>query len=150
LLSSMRFRVSCVVVLMLLCVTGLSYWGVSSNKPVTPVSAQNVLGMVRLPGSPTVEFMNDFFIPLKVDKADQRIMTFDLAFELNTEQRGLFMENLVRIRSSIYQIVSKKTVDVTLKPGSMNSLRDEIMVELKNYLGKTVVVNIYFTRYIVL
>jgi len=75
---------------------------------------------------------------------------FDLTFELNTGQQGLFMGNMVRIRSSIYQMVSKKTVNVVLSPRSMNLLRDEIMTELEKYLGKGTIKNIYFTKYIVL
>jgi flagellar basal body-associated protein FliL len=91
-----------------------------------------------------------FFIPLKINKEDQRIMTFDLVFELSAGQQALFMDNIVRIRSSIYQMVSKKTVNIALSPGCMNVLRDEIITELEKYLGKGSIRNIYFTRYIVL
>jgi flagellar basal body-associated protein FliL len=148
--SSIWLRISCIALLMLFCVIGFSYWWISSKKPVPPASVQMVLGPSSFRGSQNVEFMNDFFIPLKVDKKDQRIMMFDLAFELNTGQQVLFMGNMVRIRSSIYQMVSNKTVNVALSPGSMNLLRDEITTELEKYLGKGTIKNIYFTRYIVL
>ena len=143
-------RVSCIAVFTLFCITGFSYWWISSKKPMPSASVQNVLAPASLRGNQNVEFVNDFLIPLKVDKEDQRIILFDLAFELNTGQQGLFTENMVRIRSSIYQAVSKKTVKVALGPGSMNLLRDEIMTELENFLGKGTIKNIYFTRYILL
>jgi flagellar basal body-associated protein FliL len=148
--ASMWFRASCIAFLMVFCIIGLSSWWISSKKPVPSVAAQKVLGPAPSQGIKSIEFMNDFFIPLKVDKEDQRIMMFDLAFELNTGQQGLFMGNMVRIRSSIYQMVSKKTVNVVLSPRSMNLLRDEIMTELEYYLGKGTIKNIYFTKYIVL
>jgi flagellar basal body-associated protein FliL len=148
--ASMWFRVSCIAFLIVFCVIGLSSWWISSKKPVPPAAAQKVLGSVPFQDSQSVKFVNDFFIPLKVDKENQRIMMFDLAFELNTGQQGPFMGNMVRIRSSIYHMVSQKTVNVVLSPGGMNLLKDEIITELENYLGKGTIKNIYFTRYIVL
>jgi flagellar basal body-associated protein FliL len=148
--ASMWFRVSCIAFLIVFCVIGLSSWWISSKKPVPPAAAQKVLHRAPSQGNQSVECVNDFFIPLKVDKEDQRIMMFDLAFELNAGQQGLLLGNMVRIRSSIYQMVSKKTVNVVLSPRSMNLLRDEIMTELEKYLGKGTIKNIYFTKYIVL
>jgi flagellar basal body-associated protein FliL len=148
--ASMWLRVSCIALFMLFCIIGISYWWISSKNTVTSTSVQKVLSPAPSRGNQNIGYVNDFFIPLKPDKTNQRIMMFDLVFELNTEKRGLFMGNMVRIRSSIYQMVSKKTANVILSPGSMNLLRDEIMTELENYLGKGTIKNIYFTRYIVL
>jgi flagellar basal body-associated protein FliL len=148
--DSIWLRVSCIAFLILFCIISLSYWWISSKKPVPPASVQKVIGPAPFRGTQNIECVNDFYIPLKAEKEDQRIMMFDLAFELNTGKQDLLMGNMVRIRSSIYQIVSKKTVNVALSPGGMNLLRDEIMTELENYLGKGSIKNIYFTRYIVL
>jgi flagellar basal body-associated protein FliL len=146
--TSLWFRASCGAFLILLFIIGLSYWWISSKKTVA--SAPKVLGSVTVTANPNVQFVSDFFIPLKVDKGDQRVMMFDLAFELNSGQQGLFTTHGVRIRSSIYQMVSKKTANVALSPGNMNLLRDEIMAELETYLGKGMIKKIYFTKYIVL
>lgn len=144
------FRLACIAFVMLSCVVGLSSWWMSSRKTAPPSPVVKVVKSAPFQGKQNIEFVNDFLIPLKADKGNQRILMFDLAFELNTGQQSRFIENMVRVRSSIYQTVSKKTTNIPLSPGGMNVLRDEIIAELESYLGKGTIKTVYFTRFLVL
>jgi flagellar basal body-associated protein FliL len=97
-----------------------------------------------------IEFVNDFLIPLKADAGNQRMLMFDVAFELNTGQESLFRENIVKVRNSIYQTVSKKTGSLPLGPEGMKLLRGEIMTELANVFDKDMIKAVYFKSFIVL
>ena len=143
-------RLVCIAFVLLSCVVGLSSWWILSKKtgPPAPVVAVDRPSLSQ--HDKNIEFVNDFLIPLKTDHGSQRILMFDLAFELNTGQKSLFRENMVRVRNSIYQTVSKKTASIPLGPGGMKFIRGEIIAELGNVLGKDMIKAIYFTRFVVL
>jgi len=144
------FRLACIAFVSLSCVVGLSAWWILSQKTGPPAPVVTVARPTLSQHNKNIEFVNDFLIPLKADDGNQRILMFDLAFELNTGQEGLFRENIVRVRNSIYQTVSKKTASLPLGPGGMNFLRGEIIAELVNVLDKGIIKAVYFKSFIVL
>lgn len=144
------FRLACTAMVTLSCVAGLLYWRMLPQKDVSPAHGVKVADPVSLQFNKNIEPVNDFLIPLKDDKGNQRVLMFDLAFELNAGQERLFRENIVRVRNSIYQMVSQKTASVPLGPGGMKFLRGEIIAELENVLDKGVIKAVYFKIFIVL
>lgn len=148
--ASVWFRAFGIAVGVLSCIFVFSYWWLSQKEQVPPRSVSTVNIPVPLHANENIQVVNDFFIPLKAEKGKQKLVMLDLVFDLNAGQQGLFMQNIVRIRSTIYQTVNRKTDDVAVGPGSMNILKSEMMAELEKYLGKDMIKNIYFTRYIVL
>jgi flagellar basal body-associated protein FliL len=144
------FRLACIVIVMLSCAAGFLYWWVLSKRDVSLAPGVKGANPAPFQFNQNIEFVNDFLIPLKADHGNQRILMFDLVFELNTGRETLFRENIVRVRSSIYQTVSQKTASIPLSPGGMNLLRDEIIAELVKVLDKGVIKAVYFKSFIVL
>lgn len=127
-----------------------SYWMWFSKAPPQRHLASKASVPASLPVNPNIQAVSDLFIPLKADKGSQRMVMVDLVFELNNGQQALFMQNMVRIRSGIYQTFNRKTADVVVARGSLEVLKAEMMAELEKHLGKERIKNIYFTKFIVL
>jgi flagellar basal body-associated protein FliL len=144
------FRLACAAMVTLSCVAGLLYWWMPPPKNVPPAPGVKVADPGLVQFNKNIEFVNDFLIPLKDDKGNQRVLMFDLGFELDTGQASLFREKIVSVRNSIYQTISKTTASVPLGPGGMKFLRGEIIADLGNVLDKGVIKAVYFKSFIVL
>jgi flagellar basal body-associated protein FliL len=148
--TAMWFRLLCAATVLFAGIGVSAYWWISSSKTDTPAGVAKRTIATTLPDQGNFERVNDFLVPLRTVKGQQKAAAFDLAFELNAGVQGSFNQNRVRIRSTIYQTVRQKTNDTMLGPGSMNALKDEIVAELEKYLGKDSIRKIYFTKYMVL
>jgi flagellar basal body-associated protein FliL len=144
------FRSVCIAIVILSCIVGLLYWWIVSKKDISLAPGAKVTEPAVFQIKKNIEYVNDFLIPLKADHGNQRMLMFDLAFELNAGQENLFREKIVRVRNSIYQTVCKQTAGIPLSPGGMNYLRGEIIAELANVLDKGTIKAVYFKSFIVL
>jgi flagellar basal body-associated protein FliL len=143
------FRLVCIAIL-ISCAAGFSYWWVLLKKDVSQAPGVKSAHSALFQFNKNIEFVDDFLIPLKAGRGNQRILMFDLVFELNDGQENLFKENIVRVRNSIYQTVSQKTASIPLSPGGMNLLRGEIIAELVKFLHKDIIKAVYFKSFIIL
>jgi flagellar basal body-associated protein FliL len=132
------------------CILVFSFWWFLPREQTRRPAVPKAVAPAAQPANPNLQALNGFLIPLTAVKGNQRIVLLDMVFELNDGKQGQFTQNIVRIRSSVYQTVKGKTVDAVVSRGSLELLKGEMVAELERYLGKEMIKNIYFTKYIVL
>ena len=148
--ASRWFLLTCIAFVLVASIAGFLSWKMLSNKDTSGAARAKVTDPSLLQENKNIEIVSDFLIPLRVDTGNQRMLKCDIAFELNPGQESIFKENIVGVRNSIYQTISKKTASVPLGPGGMKLLRGEIMADLTGILGKDIIKAVYFKSFIVL
>ncbi|MFZ4437736.1 MAG: flagellar basal body-associated FliL family protein [Syntrophales bacterium] len=148
--ASRWFLLACIAFVLVASVAGFLSWKILSKKDASGAAGAKVTDPALSQENKNIEIVSDFLIPLRIDTGNQRLLKCDIAFELNPGQESIFKENIVGVRNSIYQTVSKKTASVPLGPGGMKLLRGEIMADLTSILGKDIIKAVYFKSFIVL
>jgi len=148
--ASRWFLLACIAFVLVASIAGFLSWKILSKKDASHAAGTKVTDPALSQENKNIEIVSDFLIPLRIDKGNQRLLKCDIAFELNPGQESIFKENIVGIRNSVYQTVSKKTASVPLGPGGMKLLRGEIMADLTSILGKDIIKAVYFKSFIVL
>jgi len=148
--ASRWFLLACIAFVLVASIAGFLSWKILSKKDASHAAGTKVTDPALSQENKNIEIVSDFLIPLRIDTGNQRLLKCDIAFELNPGQESIFKENIVGIRNSVYQTVSKKTASVPLGPGGMKLLRGEIMADLTSILGKDIIKAVYFKSFIVL
>lgn len=127
-----------------------SYFWFTAKKAIPLVQKKKlpVAGLLSK-GRPLVN-TTGFFVLLKDDKGEGRVLTYDLAFELYDGQEAGFLQNILQVRRAIYETVSKKHLLLLTKTDAKNVLKEEINAELNRLLGSNVIKAVYFTKYLIL
>ena len=94
--------------------------------------------------------MNDFIIAVKDDKGHNRLILCDLTFELKAGEGQRFLQKTMEVRNIIYGTLRKEMIASLMNPGARGRLKGEIHTEVNNLMGKDVVMDIHFTKFILL
>jgi flagellar basal body-associated protein FliL len=109
-------------------------------------------GKADLVGQPRfiLKKLNNFLIPLKNDKKNNRLLAIDMELEVDSARHQLFQEKIVLIRGGIYQAIQRSPGDIPQGKKGMEAMRGIIIASLETTLGKGFIKNVWFTKFIVL
>jgi flagellar basal body-associated protein FliL len=138
---------------------GISYWWFLGKykakrpeaKPLGKVSAAETVGVSSGDGQRFMgEIVKDILVPLNKEKERQKVLCFDLAFEIEHGKNANFRNNMQVVRNSIYKTVKMSDADFYLEKKGKELLQKRIKSDIETLLGKGIIGNVYFTKFIVL
>ena len=106
--ASRWFLLTCIAFVLVASIAGFLSWKMLSKKDASGAAGEKITDPSLLQENKNIEIVSDFLIPLRVDTGNQRMLKCDIAFELNPGQESIFKENIVGVRNSVYQTISKK------------------------------------------
>lgn len=134
-----------ILVLALFC--GTLYWRFAIKRPPAPPPSKIVQ---PASSDQRLTMVNDFIVAVEDDKGHNRLMICDLTFELKAGQNHRFLQKTMEVRNIIYGILRKEMIVSLMNPGARGRLKGEIYTEVNNLIGKDVVTDIYFTKFVLL
>ena len=126
---------------------GILYWRVVIKKATAPP-----LSKVSQPPSSDQRLtkVNDLIIPVRDEKGHNRLIICDLTFELRDGQSHRFLQKTMEVRNIVYGTLRKEMIASLMNPGARGRLKGEIHTGVNNLMGKDVVLDIHFTKFILL
>ncbi|MHB8830489.1 MAG: flagellar basal body-associated FliL family protein [Syntrophales bacterium] len=115
-----------------------------------PVAAGK--GNAAVSGRPgiIVEEVKDFLIPLKAGDKESRVLSIDMAFEIDPASQALFREKTVLVRGAIFNAVNGTAAEIPKGKNGIEKVREKIIASLETLLGKDFVKNVWVTKFVVL
>ncbi len=116
-----------------------------------PVAAGK--GIAAVSGRPgiIVEEVKDFLIPLNAgDKKESRVLSIDMAFEIEPASQALFREKTVLVRGAIFNAVNGTAAEIPKGKNGIEKVREKIIASVETLLGKDFVKNVWVTKFVVL
>jgi flagellar basal body-associated protein FliL len=141
----------------LLCAGLLLFFFTGSQKEASgpaqsppPVTAGK--GIAAVSGRPgiIVEEVKDFLIPLNAGDKESRVLSIDMAFEIDPASQALFREKTVLVRGAIFNAVNGTAAEIPKGKNGIEKVREKIIASLETLLGKDFVKNVWVTKFVVL
>ena len=149
--------ISGAVFLALFCVGLFLFFFMDSQREMSrpaqstpPVAAGK--GNAAVSGRPgiIVEEVKDFLIPLKAGDKESRVLSIDMAFEIDSASQALFREKTVLVRGAIFNAVNGTAAEIPKGKNGIEKVREKIIASLETLLGKDFVKNVWVTKFVVL